>query len=75
LKNYRDAITHLEKYASADPKHAEIHGVLGICLEETNNINSAYNKYRKQVEVAPDNEMGRHSAERIKILEQKLKKK
>ena len=74
IRNYKSAIPHLGIFASANSKHNEIHGILGICYENVNDIASAFNAYKKQVEVAPNNEMGRYAYERLKILSQKLQK-
>lgn len=68
MRMHRQAVPHLRASAQAQPKHPEIHGVLGICYENTNNINAAYNEYAIQLKVAPDNELGRHAAARISAL-------
>lgn len=68
IKGYETAIPHLEKFAEASSNHSKIHGILGICYEKTKDINSAYNHYLKQLEIAPDNEMGRHAASRVVVL-------
>jgi predicted Zn-dependent protease len=74
MKNYKSAIPHLKKFASANSKHHEIHGILGICYEQVNDIASAFNAYKKQVEVAPNNEMGRYAYKRLRVLAQRLQK-
>jgi predicted Zn-dependent protease len=74
LKDYENAAKHLEPFASANSKHNEIHGILGICYDQTNERESAYQEYRKQVEAAPNSELGRHAAERISALEQIFRK-
>ena len=74
LKDYENAAKHLEPFASANSKHNEIHGILGICYEQNDDKESAYQEYRKQVEVAPNSEFGRHAAERISALEQIFRK-
>jgi Flp pilus assembly protein TadD len=74
LKDYENAEKHLEPFASANSKHNEIHGILGICYDQTDDRESAYQEYRKQVEVAPNSDLGRHAAERISALKQIFKK-
>ncbi|MFZ5998119.1 MAG: M48 family metalloprotease [Nitrospirota bacterium] len=68
MRSYRQAIRHLQPFAGAQPKHPEVHGVLGISFEHLNDIKAAYNEYVKQLKVAPDNEMGRYAASRLPIL-------
>jgi Flp pilus assembly protein TadD len=74
LKDYENAAKHLEPFASANSKHNEIHGILGICYDQADEKESAYQEYKKQVEVAPNSEFGRHAAERISALEQIFRK-
>jgi predicted Zn-dependent protease len=68
LERSKQAIPHLNVLAKAQPKHPEIHGILGICYENINDISSAYNEYVKQLQVEPNNEVGRHAAQRVAVL-------
>lgn len=68
MRMYKTAIPHLSLFAEAQPRHPEIHGILGICYENINDVYSAYNEYIAQLKVAPDNEMGRYAASRIGVL-------
>ncbi|MBI4687655.1 MAG: M48 family metalloprotease [Nitrospirae bacterium] len=74
LTSYKMAIPHLSLFAEAQPKHQDIHGILGICYESINDVRSAYNEYVIQLRVAPDNEMGRHAAARAPVLRQMLER-
>jgi Tfp pilus assembly protein PilF len=74
-KAYRNAIPNLKVFAEAQPKHTEIHGILGICYEETGEISSAYEEYVLQTKVSPDNDMGRHASKRATVLKPSLEKK
>lgn len=64
----KQAIPHLHVLADAQPKHPEIHGILGICYENINDIPSAYTEYVKQLQVEPNNKVGRHAAQRVAAL-------
>ncbi len=68
LKRYSQALPHLEIASKAFSNHPYIHGTLGICYENTGNLSKAYEAYLKQVKVAPDNEMGAYSRERLRSL-------
>jgi len=68
LDKNKQAIPHLNVMADAQPKHPEIHGILGICYENINDISSAYNEYVKQLQVEPNNKVGRHAAKRVAAL-------
>ncbi len=68
IKRYDTALPHLKGFAEAQPKHPEIHGVLGITYENLRDPANAYREYTLQVQVDAKNEMGRHAAERIPIL-------
>ncbi len=68
LERFRDAIPYLEKVAEAVPKHPEVHGMLGVCYEAVGDFRSAYNEYVAQVQVAPNNEFGRHAQQRLLVL-------
>lgn len=68
LERYRQAIPYLKKVASAVPRHPEVHGMLGISYEAVGEVRSAYNEYVAQVQVAPDNEFGRHASRRLQVL-------
>lgn len=74
LKDYENAAKHIEPFASANSKHNEIHGILGICYDQIDEKESAYQEYRKQIEVGPDSELGHYAADRISALEQIFKK-
>ncbi|MBI5643336.1 MAG: M48 family metalloprotease [Deltaproteobacteria bacterium] len=65
---YRDAAPHLKGFASAQPKHPEVHGALGVCYEELGDARAAYGEYLMQIRVAPYNEMGRLAARRAAVL-------
>ena len=75
MKMYKEATPYLKTVAEGKPKHPEIHGILGICYENSGDISSAYNEYTVQVKVAPDNEIGRHAAARAKALKPAAEKK
>jgi predicted Zn-dependent protease len=66
-KRFRDALKHLTIVAEAIPKHPEVHGYLGICYENVNDLRSAYREYSLQVKIAPNNEIGRYSQERLSM--------
>ena len=68
LDKNKQAIPHLRVLADAQPRHPEIHGILGICYENINDISSAYNEYVKQLQVEPNNKIGRHAAKRAAAL-------
>jgi predicted Zn-dependent protease len=68
-RRYKDAIPHLRTFAKAAPEDPEIHGMLGICYENTGNIDLALREYNYQLQVAPDNKMGRHARRRLAVLE------
>jgi beta-barrel assembly-enhancing protease len=61
---FKAAIPHLARVAEARPNHPNIHGVLGQCYEQVNDLQSAYNQYTIQLKVAPNNEVGKRSADR-----------
>ena len=67
-KNYRAAIPHLQIFAQAQPKHPEIHGILGVSFDQIGDAASAYQAYTLQTKVAPDSEIGKHSAQRASAL-------
>ena len=68
LNRSKQAIPHLNVFADAQPKHPEIHGILGICYENINDISSAYNEYVRQLQVEPNNKVGRYAAKRVAAL-------
>jgi tetratricopeptide (TPR) repeat protein len=68
LQRYREAIPHLRDVAEAAPGHPEVHGMLGVCYEAVGDIRSAYNEYAAQVQVAPDNDFGRHARQRLLVI-------
>ncbi len=68
LQRYKEAIPYLRNFEEAAPKHPEIHGLLGICYERTGDVKSAALEYRHQLQVAPDNEMGRYAKKRLAAL-------
>lgn len=68
MRMYKTAIPHLNLFAEVQPRHPEIHGILGICYENINDIYSAYEEYVMQLKVNPTNEMGRHAAARVGVL-------
>ncbi len=68
MRMYKTAIPHLKLFSEAHPKHPEIHGILGICYENINDLYSAYEEYVMQLKVNPTNEMGRHAASRVGVL-------
>ncbi|MCX7857269.1 MAG: M48 family metalloprotease [Deltaproteobacteria bacterium] len=65
LKIYEKAIPHLEVATKAFMDHPSIYGTLGICYEKQGNLRKAYEAYSKQLQVAPDNEMGRYAKNRL----------
>lgn len=72
-KAYGTAINHLKPFANAQPKHPMIHGILGTCYENVNDPNSAYREYAVQLNVAPNNDMGKRAATRVEALRGKVK--
>jgi len=74
MKDFRSAIPHLDLFSQVQTKHPEIHGRLGICYENIRNINAAYDEYMMQLQVAPDNSMGKHAAQRINALRSSVEK-
>ncbi len=68
LRRYREAIPYLREVAAAAPRHSEVHGMLGVCYEAAGYTRAAYDEYSAQVQVAPDNEFGRHAQRRLLIL-------
>jgi len=74
MSNYKSAIPHLDLFSQVQSKHPEIHGILGICYEEVGQFSAAYNEYIMQLQVAPDNKMGKHSSQRINALKPYIEK-
>ncbi len=74
LRQYNKAEPYLATFAQAAPKHPEVHGILGICFDNTGEIENAVIAYRNQLAVAPNTELGRHARNRIAVLEPMLKK-
>jgi len=74
MKNCRSAIPHLDLFSQAYMKHPEIHGILGTCYEKEGDPYSAYNEYIMQLQVAPDNSVGKHAAERVNVLRPYIEK-
>ncbi len=68
LNRYAEAIPHLRNFASQAPKDPEVHGLLGICYENTGDTRSAIREYRLQVKVAPDTRLGRIARECLYVL-------
>ncbi|GBD95379.1 MAG TPA: tetratricopeptide repeat protein [Nitrospirae bacterium] len=73
VKQYSEAIPYLGYFAQAAPGNPEVHGLLGICYDMEGEIKPAVREYRYQLQVAPDTELGRHSKERLAVLEPVLK--
>ncbi len=69
FRDYRKAVHHLNTFAGIAPKHQEIHGYLGLSYEGIRDINSAVKEYRYQIQVSPNNEMGRIARSRLTVLE------
>lgn len=69
IRRYREAITHLKNFAGVVPNNPEVHGLLGICHENTGNIELAVREYRYQLKIAPHTELGRHARRRLIVLE------
>jgi len=72
LHQYQQAIEYLRPYEEYNPRHEEVHGLLGICYEETGRLKAAYNEYKHQVKVAPYTELGYYAQQRIIVLKQLL---
>jgi predicted Zn-dependent protease len=68
-RSYREAIPHLEAFAQASPGHPAVHGILGICYEQVGDRSAAYRAYQRQVQVNPKSELGRQSADRVRVLQ------
>jgi predicted Zn-dependent protease len=75
LKDYEKAIAHLEPFASANSNHDRVYGILGYCYEQAGNQEAAYQSYKKQIAVDPNNKVGVFAAERVKTLEPAIQKK
>ncbi len=71
-KAFRAAIPNLQFVAQAQPKHPRVHGILGMCYEQVNDLNSAYNAYAMQLKVDPNNDVGKQSAARARAVGQRL---
>ncbi|MCX8022837.1 MAG: M48 family metalloprotease [Syntrophorhabdaceae bacterium] len=71
--DFRSAVTQLKPVAEAWQKHPTIYGLLGICYEKLNDINSAYRAYNLQIKVAPNNEMGKWASQRIGVLKTRIR--
>lgn len=69
LNQFKEAIPYLANFAQAAPEHPEIHGLLGICLEKTDDPATAVIAYKNQLSVAPDTELGQHAKARLAALE------
>jgi Tfp pilus assembly protein PilF len=72
-KAYRNAINPLKAFESAQPKHPRIHGILGICYENVNDLQSAYNQYLLQVKIDTQSDIGRHASTRIEVLRTRIR--
>lgn len=68
LKQFKEAIPYLKNFQEAVPKHPEIHGFLGISYENAGDIKEAIMEYRYQLQIAPDNEMGKNAKKRLAVL-------
>lgn len=64
IKDFSKALSHMTKFAQSRPDHPEINGYIGICYEKIGDIYSAYNSYKRQVEIDSTNEIGRYSYQR-----------
>ena len=73
-RQYGPAVKYLKPFADAQPRHAEVHGILGIAYERLNNPSAAYNEYIMQLRVAPDGEPGRYAASRAAFLKALLER-
>lgn len=73
--NYRKALKHLDNFAEVSPKHPEVHGYLGLSYESLRELESAANEYKAQIQVSPNNEMGRTAMSRLRALEPYLQPK
>ncbi len=74
LQRYREAIPYLKNFAGFSPDNPEVHGLAGICYENTGNIEFAVIEYKKQIKIAPNTKLGKHSRKRLSALEPMLKK-
>jgi predicted Zn-dependent protease len=73
LKQFKEAITYLRNFGEAVPKHPEIHGLLGICYENAGDMRAGIMEYRYQLQIAPDNEMGKYAKKRLAVLTPRFK--
>lgn len=71
-KGYRAAIPNLKFVAEAQPKHPRVHGILGMCYEQVNDLSSAYTAYAMQLRVDPNNEVGKEAATRARVIGPRL---
>ncbi len=73
IKEWRRAIPHLRNFAEVVPKHPEVHGLLGICYENTGDLRLAVREYEFQVRIAPNTDLGRHAQGRLFVLKPLVK--
>ncbi len=64
----REALDYFGKFVELVNRHAEVYGYMGINYEKLNNTRMAIKAYSAQVEIAPDNEMGRYAQQRLALL-------
>ncbi|MCX7770501.1 MAG: M48 family metalloprotease [Proteobacteria bacterium] len=67
--NYRRAKDYFIAFANVFPKHEEVYGYLGFCYEKLGDIQMAYKAYSQQININPNNEIGKKSRERIIYLQ------
>jgi len=74
LANYDAALPFLEKFSEVKPEHSSIHGYIGVCYENTGDLDKAYEEYLKQININNSNEIGVHALKRISVLKQLIEK-
>ncbi len=73
LNKFSKAIPYLRGFAGAAQKDPEVHGLLGICYDNTGELRGSVIEYENQLIVAPNTKLGRHARQRLAILKPQLK--
>lgn len=73
INNFNKAKDYFLSFAKVYPTHEEVHGYLGFCFEKLADLDRAYKHYSIQVNINPNNEIGRKSKERLFYLKTIIK--